>query len=113
MVEAVREEEDIEIQDAGVDDDNNDIINITAKGKKFTILKGGEDQGEEMAREYLESGEGWQIAVEFGNTTLGLDDWIDYVLMIDGWESEVCCYDGGCRYTKTVEGKEVVYYRSN
>ena len=113
MVEAVKKEENIEIQDAGVDDDNNDIINITAKGKKFTILKGGEDQGEAMAREDLEDGEEWKIAVETGDTTLGLDDWIDYILLESGWECGICNYEGQCRYAKTTEGKKVVYYRSN
>ena len=112
MVEAVGEEENIEIEDAGVDDDNNNIINITAKGKKFTILTGGEEQGERMAREYLEDGERWQSAVEERFTTLGLDDWIDCAVVMGGWEGEICNYDCKCRHTKTGNGKEVVYYRS-
>ena len=112
MVEAVRKDEDIEIQNAWVDDGNNNIININAKGKKFTILKGGEEQGERMAKEYLEDGERWQSAVEERFTTLGLDDWIDCAVVMGGWEGEICNYDCKCRHTKTGNGKEVVYYRS-
>jgi len=108
LVEAVGEAEGLEIQDV---EENNSMITITAGGKKFEILIGGEDQGEELAREYLEDGEYWKIMVGNGSTTSGLDDWIDEVLSADGWESLVCCYDGKCRYATTTEGKEVVYYR--
>ena len=109
LVEAVKKEEDIEIQDV----EGDSVITITAGEEEFTILKGGEEQGEEMARDYLEDGDLWKMAVEGDNTTSGLDDWIDDILETDGWESEICCYDGQCRYAKTEEGKEVVYYQSN
>ena len=35
-------------------------------------------------RERLEDGELWKMAVESDNTKLGLDDWIDYVITVDG-----------------------------
>ena len=109
-VEAVGEEEGLEIQDV---EDDNSIITITAGGKEFKILTGGEEQGEELARESLEDGELWKEAVSNGYTTSGLDDWVDEVLSIDGWENEIGGYDGRCRYATTTEGEEVVYYRSN
>ena len=112
LVEAVRKEEVLEIQDVDIEN-NNTIITITAGGKEFRILTGGEDQGEELAREYLEDGEDWKMAVSNGHTTSGLDDWVDEVLSMDGWENQICSYDGRCRYATTAEGKEVVYYRSN
>ena len=73
----------------------------------------GEDQGEELAREYLEDGGFGKMAVSDGNTTLGLDDWVDYVSSTDRWENQICSYDGKCRYATTTEGKEVIYCRSN
>jgi hypothetical protein len=109
MVEAVKDEEELEIQDVYIKD--NSTITIKAKEKEFIILPKGEDQGEELAREYLENGEFWEMATSDGHTLLGLDDWIDDVLSIGGWENELCSYDGRVRYTTTTEGREVVYYR--
>jgi len=82
----------LEIQDVDIEDDST--ITITAGGKEFRILTGGEDQGEDLARESLEDGELWKMAVSDGRTTSGLGDWIDEVLSIDGWESLICSYDG-------------------
>lgn len=45
-------------------------------------------QGEQEAKERLEDGELWKMAVESGHTTLGLDDWVELVLSTDGWESQ-------------------------
>jgi len=111
LVEVVKKEEGLEIQDVDIEDDST--ITITAGGKEFKILRGGKDQGEELAREDLEDGELWKMAVSDGNTTLGLGDWIDEVLSIDGWENQICRYDSRCRCATTAEGEEVVYYRSN
>ena len=109
MVEAVGKEEGLEIQ--GVEEGNR-IITITAGGKEFIILRGGEEQGEEMARKHLEDGKIWKTEIRDGDTTLGLDDWIDNVLEIDGWDNEICSYDRECRYATTEKDREVVYYRS-
>lgn len=45
-----------------------------------------EEEGEDKARDYLEDGELWKMAVEAEQTTSGLDDWIEQVLNIDGWQ---------------------------
>ena len=45
-----------------------------------------EEQGEERAQEYLEDGELWRMSVESESTTQGLDEWIEDVLNIDGWQ---------------------------
>ena len=46
-----------------------------------------EEEGEEQAREHLEDGELWKMAVECDNTTSSLSDWVEEVLNIDGWEA--------------------------
>lgn len=45
---------------------------------------GTDGEAEQQAREYLQDGEDWKMAVEAGQTTLGEDDWIDQVINIDG-----------------------------
>lgn len=47
------------------------------------------EEAERRAKESLEDGELWKMAVDNDNTTLGLDDWVDYVLDTDGWESTI------------------------
>ncbi|MCJ7816359.1 MAG: hypothetical protein MUP55_00745 [Candidatus Aenigmarchaeota archaeon] len=78
--------------------------------KEYTWMDSKED-AEQLAREHLEDGgdEQWKMAVQAGNTTEGLDDWIETVLDSDGWEGELCSYDG-CSY-ELPDGK--VYWRSN
>lgn len=45
------------------------------------------DTGEERARDYLtDDTEMWKLAVEGDNTTKGLDDWVEEVISVDGWE---------------------------
>jgi hypothetical protein len=36
--------------------------------------------------QYLEDGENWKMAVESGSTVMGMDDWNEEVLNIDGWQ---------------------------
>ena len=62
-----------------------------------------EREGEEKAREYLEDGELWKMAVESGNTTSGLSDWVDEVLSMDGWEPQL-------DVTSTGEHNGIDYY---
>lgn len=66
----------------------------TYEGDRFTI-SGTEydlndvfnsEQGEEKARDYLEDGELWKMAVEADNTTDSLEDFNNEVINIDGWE---------------------------
>ena len=66
---------------------------VNNQERKMFTLSGGnyrepltESQGEERARESLEDGEIWKMSVESGNTTEGLNDWVEYVLSVDGWE---------------------------
>ena len=46
-----------------------------------------EEEGKQRARESLEEGEFWRQAVEDKQTTDSLEDWVEQVLNIDGWES--------------------------
>lgn len=46
-----------------------------------------EEWAEAEARERLEDGEHWKMAVESGTTTDGLSDFVETVLATDGWES--------------------------
>ena len=66
------------------------------KQKKCFSLCGGsyrepitESEGEQRAKEYLDDGEGWRIAVEAETTTASLQDWKEEVLSINGWEHVV------------------------
>ena len=45
-----------------------------------------ESEGEQRAREYLEDGELWKMSVQNDNTQVGLDEWIEMVLNVDGWQ---------------------------
>lgn len=47
-----------------------------------------EEQAKAEAEERLKDGEVWRMTVESRNTNLGLNDWVDYVLSTDGWESQ-------------------------
>jgi len=68
-------------------------------------------QMEEEARKYLkENDDLWRETVFCGNTTLGLDDWIEEVIYADGWESLLCDYDGTAYYI-TIDDHEVVCWR--
>lgn len=51
------------------------------------------DEAVERTREQLEDGEYWRMAVEDERTTLGLDEWIEYVIDNDG---EVSGIDNSC-----------------
>jgi hypothetical protein len=39
---------------------------------------------EDRAREYLDEGDSWQLAVQSGNTEMSKEDWIEEVLTYDG-----------------------------
>ena len=51
----------------------------------------GELAGEARARDYLEDGELWKMAVKTGNTKEGLEEWINTILDIDGWQYVIDC----------------------
>jgi len=79
-------------------DKNDELVylkwdKVENEQKKYFSLTGGsyrepitESGGETKAKEYLEDGELWRMAVESENTTLSLNDWVEHVLSIDGWE---------------------------
>lgn len=101
--EIMREEGHSELHE--VDEDNR---TFRCGAKEYTWRR-DENEAEGEARERLEDGEMWRLAVQNNNTMLGLDDWVDYVLNIDGWEPELCSYDG-CSHE--LENGEV-YWRTN
>jgi hypothetical protein len=68
------------------------------------------NDAEEEARKYLKDGELWEMAVSEKRTTLGLDDWIEDVINMDGTFSIVSGYDGLERMVY-VDGKEYFYCR--
>jgi len=87
---------------------NEDNRTFRSGPKEYT-WRDSDYEAEREAREYLEDGEMWKMAVENGYTTQGLDDWVEQVLSIDGWQNELCRYDG-CSY-ELENGK--VYWRIN
>jgi len=60
-------------------------------GRIFWVLT--EDEAYDKCVEYL-GDEMWQMAVEGGRTTMGKDEWIDYVIEHDGFGSILNHYDG-------------------
>jgi hypothetical protein len=89
-----------------VDEDNK---TFTSGNREYTWMD-SEDDAEVRARESLEDDTYlWKEAVQADNTTLGFDDWVDYVLNMDGWASVINSYDGS--YETLKDGQ--VYWRSN
>lgn len=64
-----------------------DMGYFSLTGTGYSIETINEEQGERRAREYLEDGELWKMAVANGSTTDSLEDWVDIVLDADGWQS--------------------------
>lgn len=62
---------------------------LSLSGDQYDKPAFDEDEGEYRAREYLEDGELWKMAVEADDTILGLNDWIEFVLNTDGWEQTI------------------------
>lgn len=103
IIESIMEEQGLD----EVDEVNEDYRTFSADGQKYTWRR-NDNEAEEEAKEYLENGELWRMAVEAKNTTKGLDDWIDEVIGIDGWQASLCSYDGGSYELKS----GVVYWRT-
>ena len=69
------------------------------------------EEGEERAREYLEDDDYlWKEAVQSDRTTMGFDEWIDYVISMDGVGSILNSWDGSEEYI-TVNGTEYLICR--
>lgn len=67
------------------------FLNITRENQNGQFSMTGEtvrpirrEDAEQQTRESLEDGELWKMAVESDSTTLGLDEWVDFVLATDG-----------------------------
>jgi len=75
-------EEDIEEERDGV---------YSYCGTEYLVLT--ESEAHDRCEEYL-GDELWQMAVESGNTELGKQDWIDYVISQDGYGTTLNSYDG-------------------
>jgi len=68
-----------------------------------------EEEGQQMARGYLEGGFLWRDAVQAERTTLGLDEWTEEVLSTDGWEAiigDIHCVGNGM-YTQENGGGQI------
>lgn len=66
---------------------------FTCQGVEYYV--GSDDELSSIAKEYLEDEDYiWRDAVANGNTTLGLSDWIDEVINMDGFASILNSYDG-------------------
>jgi len=100
IIEMIMDEEGIfEIHEVGE--------HIFRSGSKEYEWIESEEKAEERARECLEDGELWREEVRAEKTTKGLDEWIDEVLSIDGWEHILCVYDGVAHHLEN----GVVYWR--
>ncbi|MEA1997728.1 MAG: hypothetical protein U9N61_00170 [Euryarchaeota archaeon] len=73
-----------------------------------------EEEAEEEAREYLtDDPELWKMAVAAGNTTDGLEEWVEDVLNIDGWGQTLGGYDGEERTAQLRNGQWFPYIRTD
>jgi len=80
----------------GITKDNQIVYaNLSLRDNYFSVTHDTlrelitEEEGEERAEEYLKDGELWKRAVDADQTTSSLENWIDDVLSIDGWETTV------------------------
>jgi hypothetical protein len=81
---------------------------LRSGAKEYTWMDNVEE-AENQAREHLMDGEIWRECVRAEKTEQSLEDWVEEVLNVDGWEHELCGYDGS--YDTLENG--VVYWRTN
>lgn len=89
--------------------DWGDGLVISVRENKEYKIQRNDKHCENQVKEILQDGEMWKIEVGRDRTTAGLDDWIETVLSVNGWERELCGYDGCAKRTKS----DFVYWRSN
>lgn len=82
---------------------NQDDNNLTYGGIDYFV--GTQEEAEEEARDYLSQDDLWREAVKAGNTTLGLDDWIQEVIDIDGIGHLLNGWDGS-EDSEEINGQE-------
>ena len=72
-----------------------------------------EDEAQQKCEDYLiDDDEMWKMAVEGGHTRLGIDEWAEQVINIDGYGHILSSYDGSEEYV-TVDGKDYIIFRTN
>ncbi len=72
-----------------------------------------DSEADYQAREYLEDDTyNWKCAVENDNTTLSFNDWVEWVLNMDGRASILNGYDGSEEYEE-IDGRDYYIYRTN
>jgi hypothetical protein len=104
IIRAIMKEEDLnEVHEV------DESVPIFRSGAQEYTWRDNEEEAEQEARELLEDGDEWKMAVKEGNTDLGLTEWIAEVLESDGWETVLCAYDG----TANTLEDGTVYWRTN
>ena len=85
----IAEIETVEIADIEIEDDHL----FTCQGIEYYV--GTEEELNKVAKHYLTDDKSlWQDAVLSNNTELGLEDWVDEVIEMDGFASILNGYDG-------------------
>lgn len=85
----IAEIETVEIADIDIEDDHF----FTCQGIEYYV--GTEEELNEVAKDYLTDNKSlWQDAVCHNNTELGIEDWVDEVIEMDGFASILNGYDG-------------------
>jgi hypothetical protein len=95
---------DNELYFLNIEQPTEDHNYFSISGDTYSLIEA--EQGEQEAKDGLEDGELWKMAVEGDRTTLSLTDWIELVIDTDGWES---MFDFNYDYSPiTYDGRE--YY---
>ena len=69
--------------------DMNERNDFSMTGMEYERNLFTEEQGEQRARDSLEDGELWKMDIQAEKTTSSLDDWVEMVMNVDGWEEVV------------------------
>lgn len=106
---AILEAEELDMED--LHDVNGQELTTGAQEFRWFI---DDDEAEEEARVYLTDDDDlWKGAVAAGNTTDGLEVWVQDVLSTDGWAQILGGYDGEERVAQLKDGTGFPYIRTN
>ncbi len=94
---------------------NRDVPNIQEWREEndgsYRVLT--DSEADISANDYLTDDEElWKMAVESGNTTLGIDEWAEQITSYDGRGQQLAGYDG-CEEYEDVNGTTYYIYRTN
>lgn len=78
-------------------------------GREYNIVENADIAQTWAYDDLMDNSSLWQEAVANGDTEMGLEDWADWGIGIDGWESVISRYDGD--YEITDSG--YIYFRKN